>query len=173
MIGKEQPEGARDLDVQAKAGEGGLGPRVAVGFALVLTLVLGALSGLVMYPAAQHLRSLQDGPQADATLVAAGSGCFLGGCKVRFEAEGRTVVANLPVGSGHGDDLAGERLTVRYREGDPQVVASQDDVGGGGPALLTVLFGASAVLFLLALVWSTVTLRRQRRAEAVQPAVPV
>ncbi|MEU2077634.1 DUF3592 domain-containing protein [Streptomyces sp. NPDC013489] len=161
------------MDVQPKAGEGGLGPRVAIGFALVLTLVLVALSGLVMYPAAQHLRSLRDGPQAEATLVAAGSGCFLGGCKVRFEAEGRTVVANLPVGSGHGENTAGERLTVRYRQGDPQVVASQDDVGGGGPAIFTVLSGAGAALFLLAFVWSTVHLRRQRRAEAVQPAVPV
>ncbi|MFD9246887.1 DUF3592 domain-containing protein [Streptomyces sp. NPDC059556] len=161
------------MDVETKAGDGGLGPRLAVGFALVLTLVLGGLSGLVMYPAAQHLRSLQDGPEADATLVAAGSGCFLGGCKVRFEAEGRTVVANLPVGSGHGDNLAGDRLTVRYREGDPQVVASQADVGGGGAAVFTVVFGAGAVLFLLALVWSTVSLWRQRRAEAGQAAVPV
>ncbi|MFE4312122.1 DUF3592 domain-containing protein [Streptomyces sp. NPDC056891] len=155
-----------DLDTENKAGDGVLGPRVAIVFALVLTLLLAALSGLVMYPAAQHLRSLQDGRQADATLVAAGSGCFLGGCKVRFEAEGRTVVANLPVGSGHGENVAGERLTVRYREDDPQVVASQDDVGGGGPAVATVVFGAGAVLFLLVLVWSTVHLRRQRRAEA-------
>ncbi|MBP2585480.1 hypothetical protein J3A78_005958 [Streptomyces sp. PvR006] len=155
-----------DLDVQSKAGEGVLGPRVAIGFALVLTLVLGALSGLVMYPAAQHLRSLQDGPQAEATLVAAGSGCFLGGCKVRFDAEGRTVVANLPVGSSHGENTAGERLTVRYREGDPQVVASQDDVGGGGPAVATVLFGSGAVLFPVIAVWGSVHARRQRRAFA-------
>ncbi|MEV7373910.1 DUF3592 domain-containing protein [Streptomyces sp. NPDC090301] len=156
-----------DLDVQSKAGEGVLGPRVAIGFALVLTLVLGALSGLVMYPAAQHLSSLQDGPQAEATLVAAGSGCFLGGCKVRFDAEGRTVVANLPVGSSHGENVAGERLTVRYREGDPQVVASQDDVGGGGPAVFTVVAGAGAVLFFLAFAWSAVVLVRQRRAADV------
>ncbi|MFH8581295.1 DUF3592 domain-containing protein [Streptomyces zaomyceticus] len=132
-------------------------------FALVITLLLAALSGLVMRPAAQHLRSLQDGLQAEATLVAAGSGCFLGGCEVRFEAEGRTVVADLPVGSGHGDDEAGDRLTVRYREDDPQVVAAQDDVGGGGAAVGAVVFGAGAVFFLLILVWSTFHLRRLRR----------
>ncbi|WP_055601983.1 hypothetical protein [Streptomyces aureus] len=160
------------MDAGTKAGKGVLGPRAAVVFALVLTLLLAGLSGLVMHPAAQHLRSLQDSRQADATLVAAGSGCFLGGCKVRFEAEGRTVVADLPVGSSHGKNVAGERLTVRYREGDPQVVASQDDVGGGAPAVGTVVFGAGAVLFLLMLVWSTVHLRRQGRAEGDHAAVP-
>ncbi|WP_329284175.1 DUF3592 domain-containing protein [Streptomyces sp. NBC_00691] len=160
------------MDVGTNAGKGTLGPRAATVFALVLTLLLAALSGLVMYPAAQHLRSLQDGRQADATLVAAGSGCFLGGCKVRFEAEGRTVVANLPVGSSHGKDTAGERLTVRYREGDPREVASQDDVGGGGPAVFTVVSGAGALLFLLAFVWSAVALVRQRRAAAVHAPVP-
>nr|WP_245234664.1 DUF3592 domain-containing protein [Streptomyces flavochromogenes] len=159
------------MDVETNAGKGVLGPRTAVVFALVLTLLLAALSGLVMRPAAQHLRSLQDGRQADATLVAAGSGCFLGGCKVRFEAEGRTVVANLPVGSSHGKNVVGERLTVRYREDDPQVVASQDDVGGGGPAVGTAVFGAGAVLFLVMLVWSTVHLRR-RRAEDGHTPVP-
>ncbi|MET7755146.1 DUF3592 domain-containing protein [Streptomyces sp. NPDC005389] len=160
------------MDAETNAGKAALGPRAAVVFTLALTLLLAALSGLVMYPAAQHLRSLQDGRQADATLVAAGSGCFLGGCKVRFEAEGRTVVANLPVGSSDGENVAGGRLTVRYREDDPRVVASQDDVGGGGPAVATVVFGAGAVLFLLVLVWSTVHLRGQRRAEAVQASVP-
>ncbi|CAM5387489.1 DUF3592 domain-containing protein [Streptomyces narbonensis] len=158
------------MDAETHAGQGVLGPRTAVVFALAMTLLLAALSGLVMLPAAQHLRSLQDGRQADATLVAAGSGCFLGGCRVRFEAEGRTVVADLPVGSGHGEDQAGERLTVRYREGDPQVAASQDDVGGGGAAVGTVAFGAGAVLFLAASVWSTVHLRRQRRATDVPGA---
>ncbi|WP_338492660.1 DUF3592 domain-containing protein [Streptomyces sp. SJL17-4] len=155
-----------DLNAETNAGKGVLGPRAAIVFALVLTVLLAALSGLVMLPAAQHLRSLQDGRQADATLVAAGSGCFLGGCKVRFEAEGRTVVADLPVGSSHGKNVVGERLTVRYREDDPRVAASADDVGGGGAAVGTVVFGAGAVLFLLALVWSTVHLGRQRRAEA-------
>ncbi|MCX5229384.1 DUF3592 domain-containing protein [Streptomyces sp. NBC_00233] len=154
------------MDAETKAGKGVLRPRAAVVFALVLTLLLASLSGLVMLPAAQHLRSLQDGRQAEATLVAAGSGCFLGGCKVRFEAEGRTVVANLPVGSGHGENVAGERLTVRYREDDPQVVASQNDVGGGGPAAATVVFGAGAVLFLVMAVWASVHVRRQRRTEA-------
>ncbi|MFD8206145.1 hypothetical protein ACFV2S_07080 [Streptomyces sp. NPDC059695] len=74
------------------------------------------------------------------------------------------MVANLPVGSSHGENTAGEPLTVRYREGDPQTVASQDDVGGGGPAVATVMFGAGAVLFLLMFVWSTISLVRQRRA---------
>ncbi|MFC9592463.1 hypothetical protein ACFTUC_22040 [Streptomyces sp. NPDC056944] len=148
-----------------------LGPRAAIVMSLVVTLLLAGLSSLVMRPAAQHLRSLRDGAQAEATMVAAGSGCFLGGCKVRFEAEGRTVVANLPVGSGHGEDTAGERLTVRYREGDPQVVASQDDVGGGGPAVAAVMFDAGAVLFLLMLVWSTIHLWRQRRAADVPSPV--
>ncbi|MFD8642027.1 DUF3592 domain-containing protein [Streptomyces zaomyceticus] len=152
-----------DLDAETNTGKGVLGPRAAMVFALVITLLLAALSGLVMRPAAQHLRSLQDGRQAEATMVAAGSGCFLGGCEVRFEAEGRTVVAELPVGSGHGDDEAGDRLTVRYREDDPQVVAAQDDVGGGGAAVGAVVFGAGAALFLLVLVWSTFHLGRLRR----------
>ncbi|MFD7960551.1 DUF3592 domain-containing protein [Streptomyces zaomyceticus] len=161
-----------DLDAETNAGKGFPGPRASVVFGLVITLLLAALSGLVMLPAAQHLRSLQDGRQAEATLVAAGSGCFLGGCEVKFEAEGRTVVANLPVGSGHGDDEAGDRLTVRFREDDPQVVAAQDDVGGGGAAVGAVLFGAGAVFFALLLVWSTVHLRRQRRAEGVHAPIP-
>ncbi|MFD3992680.1 DUF3592 domain-containing protein [Streptomyces sp. NPDC058548] len=157
-----------DLDAETKAGQGGLGPRAGIVIALVLSLLLTALSGLVMLPAAQHLRSLQDGRQAEATLVAAGSGCFLGGCKVRFEAEGRTVVADLPVGSGHGKSPAGTPLTVRYKADDPQVVAAESDIGGGGAAVATVLFGAGAVVFLVMLLWSTVHLRRQRRAEAAE-----
>ncbi|MEV4940242.1 DUF3592 domain-containing protein [Streptomyces zaomyceticus] len=152
-----------DLDAETNTGKGVLGPRAAMVFALVITLLLAALSGLVMRPAAQHLRSLQDGRQAEATMVAAGSGCFLGGCEVRFEAEGRTVVAELPVGSGHGDDEAGDRLTVRYREDDPQVVAAQGDVGGGGAAVGAFVFGAGAVFFLLILVWSAFHLGRLRR----------
>lgn len=67
-----------DLDAETNTGKGVLGPRASMVFALVITLLLAALSGLVMRPAAQHLRSLQDGLQAEATLVAAGSGCFLG-----------------------------------------------------------------------------------------------
>ncbi|MGW4854103.1 hypothetical protein ACWEPZ_23040 [Streptomyces sp. NPDC004288] len=159
------------MDTEVKVDRAVLGPRAAVVFSLVITLLLAALAGLVMRPAAQHLRSLREGVRAEATLVAAGSGCFLGGCEVRFVADGRTVVANLPVGSSHGDDRAGEPLTVRYREGDPQTVASQDDVGGGGPAVATVMFGAGAVLFLLASVWSVIRLVRQRRA--VDAPVPV
>ncbi|MEU5920473.1 DUF3592 domain-containing protein [Streptomyces sp. NPDC047141] len=159
------------MDTEVKVDRAVLGPRAAVVFSLVITLLLAALSGLVMRPAAQHLRSLREGVRAEATFVAAGSGCFLGGCEVRFVADGRTVVANLPVGSSDGENTAGEPLTVRYREGDPQTVASQDDVGGGGPAVATVMFGAGAVLFLLASVWSVIRLVRQRRA--VDAPVPV
>ncbi|MGW6415425.1 hypothetical protein [Streptomyces sp. NPDC055055] len=127
---------------------------------LVLALLLAALSGLVRLPAAQHLRSLQDGRQASATLVAAGSGCFLGGCKVRFETKRRTVVANLPVGSGHGRSPAGTALTVQYREGDPQVVAAERDVRGSGADVAAVMFGSFSVLLRLMTAWGEVRVRR-------------
>ncbi|XUM03496.1 hypothetical protein ACQ86F_08915 [Streptomyces venezuelae ATCC 10712] len=152
------------MDTQVKVDRAFLGPRAAVVCSLVITLLLAALSGLVMRPAAQHLRSLREGVRTEATLVAAGSGCFLGGCKVRFEAEGRIVVADLPLGSSDGDRVTGDGMTIRYKEVDPQVVASQDDVGGGGPSVATVMFGAGAVLFLLVFAGSVIRLVRQRRA---------
>ncbi|MEU5373017.1 hypothetical protein ABZ362_29325 [Streptomyces sp. NPDC005951] len=59
---------------------------------LTLTLLLGMLSLLVMFPAAEHLRSLRNGERADATLHTSGS-CMIGQCRVEFEADGRTVAA--------------------------------------------------------------------------------
>lgn len=100
---------ASDLDGTAHAGSSSAhqrdagadrsNPRAALLMSLVLGLLLGALSALVMFPAAQHLRSLQDGERAEATLYASGA-CMAGRCE--FEAGGRTVVADLPVGSGGG-----------------------------------------------------------------------
>lgn len=149
--------------------EGGLGPRGSLIMSLVLVLLLGVLSGLVMLPAAQHLRSLHDGERADATLHTSGS-CMVGGCQVRFEADGRTVVAELPVGSGGGKDAAGTRLTVRYQADDPQVVAREEDVGGGGAAALAVVSGVGALIFLVTSVVAAIFLARQRRARPAAAA---
>lgn len=142
---------------------GSSGPRASLLGSLVLALLLGALSALVMLPAAQHLRSLQDGERARATLHTSGS-CMAGHCRVRFEADGRTVVANLPVGSGGGKRSVGSPLTVRYQADDPQVVAREDDVGGGGAAVLAVMSGGAALLFLMLSVVAAVFVVRQRRA---------
>lgn len=167
---------ARDLDGISNAGAssahqqntpvGGLGPRTALLMFLVLALLLGALSALVMFPAAQHLRSLQDGERAHATLQASGA-CMAGHCQVKFEADGRTVVADLPVGSGGGKSTVGTRLTVRYQADDPQIVAREEDVGGGGAAVLAVMSGGGALLFLMMSVAAAIFVARQRRAEAM------
>ncbi|MFV2121830.1 DUF3592 domain-containing protein [Streptomyces sp. Act-28] len=141
-------------------------PRTAAVASLVLALLLGALSGLVMYPAAQHLRSLRDGERAQATLVTSG-GCMAGGCRVEFEVDGRTVVAELPVGSGGGRHSVGTRLVVRYRADDPRVVASEGDVDGGGAIVGAVMSGGSALLFLTMSVVAAVSVVRQRRADPV------
>jgi hypothetical protein len=130
---------------------------------LVLALLLGALSALVMFPAAQHLRSLQDGERARATLSTGGS-CMAGHCQVEFEAGGRAVVADLPVGSGGGKSSVGTPLTVRYQADDPHVVAREEDVDGGGAAVLAVVSGAGALLFLTVSVGAAIVVARQRRA---------
>lgn len=144
---------------------GDLRPRTSLLISLALALLLGSLSTLVMFPAAQHLRSLQDGERARATLHTSGS-CMLGGCQVRFEADGRIVVANLPVGSGGGKDSVGTSLTVRYQADDPQVVAREEDVGGGGAAASMVMSGAGALFFLIISVVVAVFAVRQRRADS-------
>ncbi|SHL37382.1 hypothetical protein [Streptomyces yunnanensis] len=98
--------------------------------------------------------------QAPATLHEAGS-CILGDCRVKFEANGRTVVASLPVGSSGGKRSVGDRMTVRYQADDPRVVARQDDVDGSGVVLL-VTAGAGALAFLLLSVMAAVQAVRQR-----------
>lgn len=142
---------------------GGLGPRTSLLMSLVLALLLGALSALVMFPAAQHLRSLQDGERARATLHTSGA-CMAGHCQVKFEADGRTVVADLPVGSGGGKSSVGTPLTVRYQANDPQVVAREEDVEGGGAAVLAVMSGGGALFFLMISVVAAIFVVRQRRA---------
>jgi hypothetical protein len=129
---------------------------------LTLTLLLGALSVLVMFPAAQHLRSLQGGERARATLHTSGA-CMTGQCEVKFEAGGRTVVAALPVGSGGGRQSVGAAMTVLYQVDDPQSVAREDDVGGGGAAVLAWVSGGIALLFLTLSVVAAIFLARQRR----------
>ncbi|WP_405787057.1 hypothetical protein OG753_03460 [Streptomyces sp. NBC_00029] len=141
----------------------GSGHRMEVFVWLGLALLLGALSALVLIPQAQHLRSLRDGVRADATMHTRGT-CALGRCKVAFEAQGRTIVATLPPGSGGSKYPAGAHLTVRYRADDPQVVASAADVEGGMATLLAATTGAGAVLFLLLPVMKTAARARRRRA---------
>ncbi|MFG2683652.1 DUF3592 domain-containing protein [Streptomyces sp. NPDC048392] len=139
-----------------------LGPRASLLGSLVLTLLLGALSALMTFPAA-HLRSLQNGERARATLHTSGS-CMVGHCQVDFEADGRTVVADLPIGSGGGRSSVGTSLTVRYQADDPHVVAREGDVGGGGAAVLVVMSGGGALFFLVLSVVAAVFVVRQRRA---------
>jgi len=142
-----------------------LGPRASLVMSLALGLLLGALSLLVMLPAAQHLRSLQDGVRAQATLHTAGS-CMAGHCQVKFKAGGRTVVADLPVGSGGGKQSVGASLAVRYQADDPRVVAREADVGGGGAAVLAALAGVAALFFLAISAVAAIFLARRPRPEA-------
>ncbi|MFG3428394.1 DUF3592 domain-containing protein [Streptomyces californicus] len=139
-----------------------LGPRASLLMSLAFALLLGALSALVMLPAAQHLRSLQDGERARATLHTAGA-CMTGQCKVTFEADGQTVVADLPVGSGGGKSSVGAAVDVRYQADDPRVVARTQDTGGGGAALLAWLTAGAAVFFLALSGAAAIFLARQRR----------
>ncbi|BAG21171.1 hypothetical protein SGR_4342 [Streptomyces griseus subsp. griseus NBRC 13350] len=146
----------------AAGGANGLGPRASLLMSLALGLLLAALSGLVMFPAAEHLRSLRDGERAQATLHTSGS-CMAGQCEVEFEADGRTVVADLPVGSGGGKRSVGAAMAIRYQADDPRVVAREDDVGGGGAALLAWMSGGAAVFFLAIAGAAALHLARQRR----------
>ncbi|MGW3830411.1 hypothetical protein [Streptomyces microflavus] len=172
---------ASDLDGTAHAGSSSAhqrdagadrsNPRAALLMSLVLGLLLGALSALVMFPAAQHLRSLKDGERAEATLYASGA-CMAGQCEVEFEAGGRTVVADLPVGSGGGRSSVGARMTVRYQADDPEVVAREADVGGGGAVVLAVLSGGASLLFLLVSAVAAVFVVRQWLAARRQGGTP-
>ncbi|WP_308427742.1 hypothetical protein [Streptomyces albospinus] len=137
-------------------------PLAAAGTGLCVALLLAALS-LLLLPAAQHLRSLQGGVQAPATLHEAGP-CILGDCRVKFEANERTVVANLPVGSSGGKRSVGDRMTVRYQADDPRMVAHEDDVDGGGAAALAMTSGVGALAFLLMSVMAAVHAVRQRHS---------
>ncbi|MFE3019147.1 hypothetical protein [Streptomyces sp. NPDC059256] len=139
-----------------------LGPRAALLLSLVLALLLGALAILVMFPAAQHLRSFQDGERASATLHRDGS-CMAGNCQVTFEVDGRPVVADLPVGSGGGKSSVGDRMIVRYQADDLKSAAREDDVEGGGAAVLALMSGGAAVFFLVLSVVGVVYVRRERR----------
>ncbi|MGW6866570.1 hypothetical protein [Streptomyces sp. NPDC054901] len=142
--------------------ESGLKQRTRIAIAVSLALILGAWSSLVLIPQAQHLRSFRDDVRASATMYSGGS-CMLGRCKVEFEADGRTVVANLPPGSGGGKSPAGTPLTVRYRADDPRTVADENDVDGGASVIAAGMSGAAALLFLALSALRAVTLARRRR----------
>ncbi|MFI9629577.1 hypothetical protein [Streptomyces sp. NPDC052042] len=150
---------------------GSMRPFPAALMLLVLALLSAALSTLVMLPAAQHLRSFQTGEQASATLHTQGS-CILGHCQVEFEADGRTVVADLPVGSRGFTNSVGTRMAVRYHADDPQVAVREDDAGGGGAAVLAVLSGVAALFFLLLSVLQLVYGSQQRRAGPLPGRTP-
>ncbi|GAB3949190.1 hypothetical protein GCM10028832_01060 [Streptomyces sparsus] len=147
-------------------------PVVAVLTTLGLALLSGALSVLVMLPLAQHLRSFQDGEQVTAMLHTGGS-CMVGHCQVEFEADGRTVVADLPAGSGGGKSSVGDRMTVRYHPDAPREAVRNDDVGGGGALVLVVLSAVTALFFLLMSVVASVHTLRQRRAASPPGHTPV
>ncbi|MEU9609308.1 hypothetical protein [Streptomyces sp. NPDC048057] len=141
---------------------GALRPWTALVVSLVIALLLGVFSALVMFPAAQHLRSFQGGERASATLHRSGS-CMIGNCQVAFEVDGQTVVSDLPVGSGGGKGSVGDRMAVRYHAEDPRSAAREDDTGGGGATVLAMVSGGAALLFLALSVVGVVYARRQRR----------
>ncbi|MFJ8229806.1 hypothetical protein ACIQ9E_07570 [Streptomyces sp. NPDC094448] len=124
-------------------------------------MLLGALS-LLMFPAAQHLRSFRDGERASAVLHRSGS-CLIGNCRIAFEVDGRTVMSDLPVGSGGGKNSTGDRMFVRYRAEDPQSAVREADTDGGGAAVLAVVSSGAALLFLMLSIAGVVYTRRQRR----------
>ncbi|MFF9677643.1 hypothetical protein ACF1GS_39170, partial [Streptomyces eurythermus] len=51
---------------------------------------------------------------------------MIGHCEVEFTVDGRTVVADLPAGSGGGKQHVGAELTVRYEADDPRVAAREE-----------------------------------------------
>ncbi|MFJ6497250.1 hypothetical protein [Streptomyces virginiae] len=99
---------------------------------------------------------------AQATLRTGGS-CVLGRCQVEFEAAGRIVTADLPVGSGGGKSPVGARTAVRHRADDPRVVAREEDLGGGAAAVGAVTAGGAALFFL---VLPILAARYRRRSTA-------
>ncbi|MET9106350.1 hypothetical protein [Streptomyces zhihengii] len=140
-----------------------LAPRVALVVSLVIAVSMGLLSGLVMVPAAEQLRSLRGGERAQGVLHKGGS-CMVGHCQVAFEAGGRTVVADLPAGSGGGKHSVGTQVTVRYLADDPRTVARDADVGGGGALVLAWVSGGVALLFLVLAVVTGIVMARLRQS---------
>ncbi|MER7735166.1 hypothetical protein ABTX80_30145 [Streptomyces erythrochromogenes] len=139
-------------------------PRAGGPAALALALLLGVLAALAVVPA-QHLRSFRDGVRAEATRLTGGP-CMAGGCAVAFEVDGRTVEARLPAGSGSGRlSPAGTRVPIRYRADDPQQIAREEDLDGGGPAVFAAASGAGALFFAVVSACLLVGRVRRRRTE--------
>ncbi|MCC3653378.1 hypothetical protein LIX60_18295 [Streptomyces sp. S07_1.15] len=82
------PDGTTAGGRHQDAAAGSVRPLTAALIMLGIALLSGALSVLVTLPAAQHLRSFQDGEQTSATLHTEGS-CMIGQCKVEFRAGDR------------------------------------------------------------------------------------
>ncbi|MEU6295986.1 hypothetical protein [Streptomyces erythrochromogenes] len=156
--------GTTDVRRRPDSTDRGGRPRTGVLSAVALALLLGVLSALAVVPA-QHLRSFRDGVRAEATRLTGGP-CMAGGCAVAFEVDGRTVEADLPVGSGSGRlSPAGTRVPIRYRADDPQQIAREEDLDGGGPAVFAAASGAGALFFAVVSSCLLVGRVRRRRTE--------
>ncbi|MFJ3636927.1 hypothetical protein [Streptomyces sp. NPDC090112] len=156
--------GTADVRRPDSAGRGGR-PRTRMLSALALAMLLGVFAALAVVPA-QHLRSFRDGVRAEATRLTGGP-CMTGGCAVAFAVEGRTVEAELPVGSGSGRlSPAGTSVSIRYRADDPRQIAREEDLDGGGPAVFAAVSGAGALFFaVLSACLLVGGVRRRRRTE--------
>lgn len=95
---------------------------------------------------------------------------MIGHCQVTFEVDGRTVVSDLPVGSGGGKSSVGDQMNVRYQTDDPQSAAREDDIGGGGATALAAISGGAALLFLALPIAGAIYTRRQQHRTATTRA---
>lgn len=107
-------------------------------FGLVVGCLALALGGWFFVGTVRDSADLADGVRATGVLQEEPTGCG-GGCAVAFEAEGRTVVGELPASQLVKRYHAGSSVPLLYRADDPRRIALQDGVGPGALVLATLM----------------------------------
>lgn len=120
------------------------------GFLFVLGLLFVAVGAWFLLPSIQETKDLEHGVSTIGTLLEEPADC-VGGCRVRFDAAGTSVVAELPAHELIKKFHAGSSLNIRYLPEHPQRIALQDTLGLG-----PVVLGSLIPFFGLVLITTAV-----------------
>lgn len=118
-------------------------------------IVLG--TWIFLIPAIHDMGDLRHGEPAVAMLREDPTDC-IGGCKLTFEADGRSITAHLAASVLIKKYHKGDMLSVRFDPGRPKHIALESDVGWG-----PLLFSSIIPLLGLLLVITCLVGRRKSR----------